>query len=78
MEYFRAWREADRAALEAETHIYAASMAFINGRGPEPTAKEVKDAHCLRRIADDLFVVAMREMQETSESLRCSASLAER
>jgi hypothetical protein len=71
MEYFQEWRTADHAALAAERVVFAASMRFIDGVGLGPTEKDIEDAHRLRAAADDLFKIAMQEVAEISEILRC-------
>jgi hypothetical protein len=71
MEYFHEWRTADRVARAAEKAVFAASMCFLDGLGSGPTDEQVEHAHHLRATADDLFNIAMQEMTEISNSLKC-------
>jgi hypothetical protein len=55
------WREANRAAHEAEHALFEATMLYTSGRGSRPTDEEMQAARLLRAIASQLFEVVIAQ-----------------
>jgi hypothetical protein len=69
-DYFHAWRAADRAAWAAEKAVLADSLRAIDeGKGDSPAPIEVNRAKLLRGAANDLFGVAMAQMEVQARAL---------
>jgi len=67
---FQEWRTADRAAHALEQAITRASLDALSGDG-EPPEEELRErARKLRHTADDLFHLAMEEMNARAGRLR--------
>jgi hypothetical protein len=49
------WREADKAAYEAEHVIFEATMRYTKEQGPRPSDEELDHAKELRHQASELF-----------------------
>ena len=67
---FQEWRTADRAAHAAERAIVRAHLDTLEGHGSTPSRAEQDTAHRLRGEANDLFKVAMDQMDARREALR--------
>jgi len=65
---FQEWRAADRAAHALEQQIFRAHLAFVEGEGAAPSADDQETAHKLRNTANDLFKLAMDEMNAITHS----------
>jgi hypothetical protein len=61
---FQEWRTADRTASAAEKSLLASSMLAIDGKGEIPQDAERDRVRRLRATANDLFHLAMNEMQQ--------------
>jgi hypothetical protein len=55
------WREANRAAFEAEHALFEATMLYTAARGPRPTDEAMQEAKLLRAIASQLFEAVMAQ-----------------
>ena len=55
------WRDADKAAYDAEHVIFDATMAYTKGEGPRPTDEELEHARLLRVAATELFGQVMQK-----------------
>ena len=58
--FFNEWRAASRAASAAERMVSQTYMLYFNGKGKPPTPQEIAEAKRRRAVADDLFVLALR------------------
>jgi len=67
---FGEWRVADRSARQVEQELATAYVNALEGNGPPPLPELRARAYDLRRLADDLFHVAMAEMVARATSLR--------
>jgi len=67
---FGEWRVADRNARQVEQQLATAYMNALEGNGPPPVPELRARAYELRRLADDLFHVAMAEMVARATRLR--------
>jgi hypothetical protein len=67
---FQEWRTADRQAHAVEQDLTRASLQALEGLGPAPTAEERETAHSLRRNANDLFHLAMAQMNDRAVANR--------
>lgn len=65
---FQEWRAADRAAHALEQEIVRASMRALDGNGPAPLQEAHDKAHKLRETANDLFHLAMEEMERRARA----------
>jgi hypothetical protein len=55
------WREANRAAFDAEHSLFEATLHYLAGRGEKPSDAEMGRAKRLRANASELFTVAMAQ-----------------
>jgi len=60
------WREANRAAFEAEHALFQATMLYTSGHGRRPTDEEMQEAKLLRAIASQLFDAVMAQFGRAS------------
>jgi hypothetical protein len=60
---FREWQAANRKAHAKEQGIAHACMGALEGQLPWPSEQERAEALALRQLADDLFKVAMEEIE---------------
>jgi hypothetical protein len=60
------WRAANRAASDAESALFEATMKYTAGRGPRPTDEEMDRCKQLRALSADLFKQAMSELDAKS------------
>lgn len=60
---FKEWRVADRQAHALEQALSRASLDALAGHGEPPSSQQREQAQKLRHTADDLFQLAMREME---------------
>jgi len=60
------WREANRAAFEAEHALFEATMLYTSARGPRPTDEEMQEAKLLRAIASQLFEALMAQFGQAN------------
>lgn len=60
---FREWQAANRRAHAKEQLIAHACMGALEGNLPWPSDQERAEAKALRELADDLFKVAMEEIE---------------
>lgn len=67
---FQEWRAADRAAHALEQEVVRASLRSLDGNGPAPLQEAQDRAHKLRETANDLFVLAMDEMQRRASAVK--------
>jgi hypothetical protein len=67
---FQEWRTANRQDFDAEQAILLCSIAFVDGKGDEPTAAQRDKAHRLRAQANDLFAVAMEQMKHSAGTVK--------
>jgi hypothetical protein len=67
---FQEWRTADRAAFAAEKTLLSASMQAIDGKGVAPTDAERDRVRKLRSTANDLFHLAMAELNERVAAIK--------
>jgi hypothetical protein len=62
------WREANRAAFDAEHSLFEATLQYLSGRGEKPSEDEMARAKRLRGDASELFKVAMAQFSTTAPS----------
>ena len=55
------WREADKAAYEAEHIIFDMTMQYTSGTGPRPSDESLEAARLLRLQATALFERVMEK-----------------
>lgn len=55
------WREANRAAFEAEHVLFEATMRFTSGQGPKPTEEQVLEAKVCRAQCTQLYAQLMAQ-----------------
>lgn len=67
---FKEWRVADRQAHALEQALSRASLAALQGHGEPPAREERERAQTLRHTADDLFQLAMRELEAGAAAAR--------
>jgi hypothetical protein len=56
------WRTANKNATDAENELFEATMRYISGRGPMPSAEENERARALRAEATQLLERATRSV----------------
>lgn len=67
---FKEWRTADRQAHALEQALSKASLAALEGHGEPPASQERERAQDLRHTADDLFQLAMHELEARAAANR--------
>jgi len=67
---FQEWRTADRAASAAEKVFMSDSLLAIDGKGAIPSDEERGRVRQMRALANDLFHLAMEEMQKRAAAAR--------
>jgi hypothetical protein len=67
---FQEWRRADRAASAAEKAFMTDSMLAIDGKAAIPSDQERGRVRQMRALANDLFHLAMVEMQKRAAAAR--------
>jgi hypothetical protein len=67
---FQEWRVADRNARAIEHALSRASLSALDGKAEPPSAEERERAKKLRETADDLFQLAMADMQLRAKNRR--------
>ena len=63
-----AWKEADKAASDAEKQVTEASFRYVQKTGPRPADDAIGDARMLRSLANERLQKALDMMNVAAQS----------